>query len=200
MSEALWLLIDRFATVLGILTGVLSLTAALWAWFERNDLKRWFRRNSFGAVSQPLPDSARFDALVLPVSRADVPCWLIDTVKPARVALLASTQSKPIADEIAAYARKAGVEVAAVHVLPDADDAAAFRAQAAECVRRLRESGAARIAVDTTGGKVPMSLGLFMAAEETGATTLYVGADYDPALKTPRPGSQRLVAVTTPAV
>jgi hypothetical protein len=43
------------------------------------------------------------------------------------------------------------------------------------------------------------SLGLFMAAEETGATTLYVSADFDPALQSLRPGSQRLVAVTTPA-
>jgi hypothetical protein len=92
-----WETIDRAATVLGIVTGLASLAAAVWAWVERNDLKRWFRRNSFGAVSQPLADAVRFDALVLPVSRADVPCWLIDTVKPARVALLASEQSEPAA-------------------------------------------------------------------------------------------------------
>lgn len=194
-----WETIDRFATLLGIVTGLASIAAAAWAWVERNDLKRWFRRNSFGAVSQPLADAARFDALVLPVSRADVPCWLIDTVKPARVALLASVQSEPAVQAIAAHARTAGVEVAAVHVLPDADDAAAFRARAVECVRALRQAGAARVAVDTTSGKVPMSLGLFMAAEETGATTLYVSTDYDAALKAIRPGSQRLVAVTTPA-
>jgi CRISPR-associated protein (Cas_Cas02710). len=88
--------------------------------------------------------------------------------------------------------------VIAHHVLPNADDAAAFRARAAECMRALRQAGATRVAVDTTGGKVPMSLGLFMAAEETGATTLYVSAEFDPALKAIRPGSQRLVAVTTP--
>lgn len=194
-----WETIDRFATLLGIVTGLASLAAAVWAWIERNDLKRWFRRNSFGAVSQPLADSARFDALVLPVSRADVPRWLIDTVRPARVALLASVQSEPVAKEVAAHARKTGVEVIAFHVLPNADDAAAFRARAVECVRALRQADATRIAVDTTGGKVPMSLGLFMAAEETGATTLYVSTEFDPALKTVRPGSQKLVAVTTPA-
>jgi hypothetical protein len=148
-------------------------------------------------VSQPLPDNARFDALVLPVSRPEVPCWLIDTVRPVRIALLASEKSLDAAAKIEAHARQSGVDVF-THVLLDADDAAAFRAQAAKCVRQLRRAGATRIAVDTTGGKVPMSLGCFMAAEETGATTLYVSTDYGPALKGSIPGSERLVAVTTP--
>lgn len=192
-----WETIDRFGTLLGIVTGPATLFAAAWAWVKQNHLKRWLRRNAFSTVNQPLSESACFDALVLPVSHAEVPCWLIDTVKPARVALLASAQSEPVAKAIAEHARNAGVE-AAVHVLPNTHDAAAFRAQAAECVRRLRDTGAVNIGVDTTGGKVPMSLGLFMVAEETGATTLYVSTRFDPALKTLVPGSQRLVTVTTP--
>lgn len=196
--EIVWLWLDRYGILVGDFVMTLTLLAGVAGFFKRNDLKRWFRRNSFGRVSQAV-DATRFDALVLPVSRADLPRWLIDTVKPVRVALLASAQSAPVAEDIAAHARKTGVDVLAVHVLPDADDAAAFRTQAADCVRQLRQAGATRIAVDTTGGKVPMSQGLFMAAEETGATTLYVSADFDPALKTLRPGSQRLVAVTTPA-
>lgn len=200
MSEAVWLLIDRFATVLGIVTGLLSLAAALWAWIERNDLKRWFRRNVFGTVNQPLDAAAeRFDALVIPVSRSEVPCWLLDTVRPARIALLGTPQSQTAMQQIEAHAREQNITISASLTLPDADDTAAFRAHAVEAIRQLQKAGATRIAVDTTGGKVPMSLGLFMAAEETGATTLYVSSDYDPALKRPRPGSQQLVAVTTPA-
>lgn len=202
MNEAAWLLLDRTGIVLGIVTGLATLGAAVWAWVERNDLKRWFRRNTFGAVSQPLPGNTRFDALVIPVSRLEMPCWLLDHAltpgeRPARVALLASKESRDAAAKIETHARTRGVAVV-THVLPDADDTAAFRAQAADCVRQFRRTGARKIAVDTTGGKVPMSLGCFMAAEETGATTLYVSAGYDPALKRTRPGSERLVAVTTP--
>lgn len=194
-----WETIDRFATGLGIVTGLASLAAAVWAWIERNDLKRWFRRNSFGRINQPLDGTAtRFDALVLPVSQPELPCWLIDTLRPSRIALLATEQSREAAAEIDAHARRHQIQIAATVTLPDADDAAAFRTHAVEVIRQLRQSGALRIAVDTTGGKVPMSLGLFMAAEETGATTLYVSSDFDPALKRPRPGSHRLVAVTTP--
>lgn len=195
-----WEFIDRFATVLGLVTGLVGLAAALWAWIERHDLKRWFRRNAFGEVSQPL-DAAntRFDALVVPVSQPDIPCWLIDTLRPARIALLATEQSQDAATKIADHARKNQVEIAASVTLPDANDAAAFRAHATGILRQLQQAGAARIAVDTTGGKVPMSLGLFMAAEECGATTLYVSSEFDAALKRVRPGSQRLVAVTTPA-
>jgi hypothetical protein len=40
VSEAAWLLLNQIATVLGIITGLASLAAAAWAWFERNDLKR----------------------------------------------------------------------------------------------------------------------------------------------------------------
>lgn len=200
MSETFWLLIDRFATLLGIVTGLFSLAAAIWAWIERNDLKRWFRRNTFGQINRPLDTTAaRFDALVIPVSHPELPCWLIDTLHPARIALLSTVQSRDAAAKVEAHAREHHIEIATHITLPDANDAAAFRARAVEIIRQLRQSGAARIAVDTTGGKVPMSLGLFMAAEETGATTLYVSSDFDPALKRPRPGSQRLVAVTTPA-
>jgi len=39
--------------------------------------------------------------------------------------------------------------------------------------------------VDVTGGKLPMSLGAFMAAEESGADTLYVASEFDPQLKRP---------------
>lgn len=198
MSDAIWLLLDRIGTVIGLMTGVASVAAAAWAWVERNDLKRWLRRNTFGQVSLPLPEGSRFDALVVPVSKADTPCWLIDTLRPAQIVLIASAQSREAAETIQAHAKLTATTVAALHVLPDADDAAAFRAQATASILALRRSGASRVAVDVTGGKVPMSLGLFMAAEEAGATTLYVSADFDPGLKSLRKGSQRLVAVTTP--
>jgi hypothetical protein len=202
MSDAVWLDVDRFATVLGIVTGLLSLFAAGWAWWKKNDLKRWWRRNSFGRVGQVVDTSAdasqQFDALLLPISKPDVPCWLIDTLRPVRIALIATPQSQAAAQQVEAYARAANVGIAASLTLPDANDTAAFREHAARLIRQLREAGAVRIAVDSTGGKVPMSLGLFMAAEEAGVTTIYVSTHFDAPLKRPRLESARLITLTSP--
>jgi hypothetical protein len=38
----------------------------------------------------------------------------------------------------------------------------------------MRAEGVRNVAVDVTGGKVPMSLGAFMAAEEAALDSLYV--------------------------
>lgn len=197
MSEATWLLIDRFATILGIITGLLSLSAVVWAWWKKNDIKRWWRRNSFGRVGQEADASPQFDALLIPVSRPEIPCWLIDTQRPQRIALIATPQSKAASQQIETHARAANVEITASLTLPDADDTAAFRDQASLLIQQLREAGSRHIAVDSTGGKVPMSLGLFMAAEEAGVTTIYVSAEFDPALKRPLLESARLLTLTT---
>jgi N-acetylmuramic acid 6-phosphate (MurNAc-6-P) etherase len=52
--------------------------------------------------------------------------------------------------------------------------------------------------VDITGGKTPMSVGAFMAAEERGATSLYVTAPHgDNGLNTAK---ARIRAISTPAL
>ncbi|RMD85019.1 MAG: TIGR02710 family CRISPR-associated protein, partial [Candidatus Dadabacteria bacterium] len=53
-------------------------------------------------------------------------------------------------------------------------------------------------AVDVTGGKVPMSLGAFMAAEEAGTPSIYVTAEYDARLQRPRAETARVVRLSTP--
>ena len=47
----------------------------------------------------------------------------------------------------------------------------------------MRDAEAKEIAVDVTGGKTPMSLGAFMAAEEFAVQTIYITSEFDPSLK-----------------
>lgn len=55
-------------------------------------------------------------------------------------------------------------------------------------IRRLKAEGieASRIFVDTTGGKVPMSIGAFQAAEEEGVSSYVVGAQKEGHIKDPK--------------
>jgi hypothetical protein len=67
----------------------------------------------------------------------------------------------------------------------DPNDPAVSRSQVALLLSELHQAGCRKIAVDLTGGKLPMSLGAFMAAEEAGVTSLYVATDFDRYLKVP---------------
>jgi hypothetical protein len=46
-------------------------------------------------------------------------------------------------------------------------------------IDEAKAEGVKQIAVDITGGKTPMSIGMFLAAEEEKIDSLYVSAKYD---------------------
>ncbi len=198
MTEETWLLLDRYGIVLGDSMLTLSVLAAIIGFFRRNDLKRWLRRNSFGRIGTPTPPDLELDALLLPVSKADIPNWIIDTQRPRYLALIATPQSLDAARQIEEHAYRQGAVSVTIATLMDTDDAKACRDLATSLLRQLQDAGAQRLGADTTGGKVPMSLGVFMAAEEAGVATLYVSADYDDALKRPKLDTARLILISTP--
>jgi hypothetical protein len=60
----------------------------------------------------------------------------------------------------------------------------------------LQKNGCKNIAVDITGGKVTMSLGAFMAAEEAGVQTIYISTEFDVALKAPRMDTAKIISIS----
>jgi hypothetical protein len=68
----------------------------------------------------------------------------------------------------------------------------------AHVLTRVKQHSTGVIAVDVTGGKTPMSIGAFMAAEENAADTVYATAEYDASGK-PVTSSIRLIPISQPA-
>jgi hypothetical protein len=191
-SEATWRLLDQA----GILIGYAMLLLPIAAWIGRNRIRDWLRRNRFPRVGGESGADTRWDALVFTVSRFEVPAWVLERHPPAAVALLATEQSKGAARRLAELARRRGIGVADPRLLQDPDDPAGARDETAGLIQHLREQGHERIGVDVTGGKTPMSLGAFMAAEENGCDSLYVTTRYDARLKRPDMSSARIVTIS----
>lgn len=110
---------------------------------------------------------------------------------------VASAQSRGVADEL--KARATSIANAFVVTIDTADDPGETRLAVRQAIERLNAIGCAHIAVDVTGGKVPMSLGAFMAAEEAGKDSLYVSVDYDQQLNKPDMRTARITVVSNPA-
>ncbi|HWO99022.1 MAG TPA: DUF1887 family CARF protein [Methylococcus sp.] len=196
-SEATWHLIDQIGILLGLLMGVSWIVGLPLALLKREDIRRWFTRNRFPNVGAELENALRWDALAFTVSHKELPLWVIGTLKPTHIGLIATEASRDTAREIDTYARQRGIDVLTAH-LADPDDPAEARAQTRLILTRLREAGAERIAVDITGGKTPMSLGAFMAAEELGVSSLYVTSDYDAALRRPDMRTAKIHCISKP--
>jgi len=69
--------------------------------------------------------------------------------------------------------------------------------EAATEVRRQNSEYSTRIVVDITGGKKIMSAAAALAASRIGVPLVYIDGDYDPKLRRPRPGSERLIMIET---
>jgi hypothetical protein len=190
-----WLFLDRIS----ILWANLLMFVSIVIYWRKNDIKQWLLRPSFGRVGLPTHSDIRFDALLLPISKAEIPCWLIDLTRPDHLALIATPQSLQAARQVEDHARQAGIMDITLRTLEQADDTATCRDIATTLLQQFKTSGCEQIGADTTGGKVPMSLGVFMAAEELGATTLYVSVEFDSALKRPKLDTAQLIRIRTPS-
>lgn len=197
-SEATWHLIDQVGILLGVLMGISWIVGLPLALLKREEIRRWFTRNRFPNVGATLESEQRWDALAFTVSHKDLPQWVVDVLKPAYVGLIATDASREAAREIATLAKQRGLEVLSPVYLDNPDDPAEAFAQTRLLLRRLRETGAERIAVDITGGKTPMSLGAFMAAEELGVSSLYVTSNYDKALRRPDMRTAQIRCISRP--
>jgi len=190
-SESTWLWLDQVGILVGNVLMVMTIFTAFWAWVRWNRIRLWLSAKYFSGVGSEV-ETGRWDALIHLVSRPEVPSWLNTRLQPKAIALLASEESRPAARKIANDAEKIGMFVVGPQHIDDPDDPAESRRMTTVAIAKLREKGFERIAIDVTGGRKPMSLGAFMAAEEAGCDSIYVAAKYDPGLKKPLLSSARI--------
>jgi hypothetical protein len=176
LSEPTWLFLDHFGILIGDVLMSVTVLAGIVGFIKRNDLRSWLTRNRFPSIGGN-PEHTRWHGLVFTVSRVDVPLWVIAEVQPAGIGLLVTEASRAEGEKIRQRAQQIGISVS-IETLNDPDDPAEAKRKTQDLLRRLQEQGLNEIAVDITGGKTPMSLGAFMAAEESGSDSIYVTTAY----------------------
>jgi CRISPR-associated protein (Cas_Cas02710) len=195
-EAATWLLIDQWGILLGLVTAAVTLGGLTIAIIKRNDLRRWLTRNRFPAVGGELQQGEWPDGIVFTVSGVDTPGFVIERCRPRRVGFICTRESRAAASEVARVAERAGVTVHGIHEIADPNQPEETRRIATAMLSTMRDSGCRLPAVDLTGGKTPMSLGAFMAAEEHAAISLYVAAEFDQALKAPDMRTARILRIS----
>lgn len=193
-NENTWQLLDRYGILLGDILMTLSIIGAGLGFIKRHDLRRWLTRNQFPSVGGS-PEHNRWQGMVFTVSRGNVPLWVIAQVRPSAVGLLATEASRGESEAIRQTAAQQGIAVFSQN-LDNPDDPAECKRKTAQLIHDLRSLSLTDIAIDITGGKVPMSLGAFMAAEEHGCPSLYVTAGYKD--NKPDMTTARLIAISEP--
>ena len=171
-SDAVWQLLDQ----MGILVGDFLMLLTIVGFFNLNSIRNWLTRNRFPSIGGNL-EHARWQGLVFTVSRAEVPFWVMDQVQPRVIGLLTTVDSRVAGENIRQQAERQGITIM-IETLNDPDDPSEAKRKTKDLLQTLREQGITDIAVDITGGKTPMSVGAFMAAEEFGCDSIYVTADY----------------------
>lgn len=182
-----------------------ELTAIVIAVIKRKDIKRWFirkfRHKEFESTGDEFPVSEeKVRGIVIPISRIEQPEWIIRHLKPRHVALLYTDfqQSRDAALELVRkfsntvlFNLTEGDIKNSKDMIADAENPLATKELTRLAIRHMLALGLqpANIFVDTTGGKVPMSIGAFQAAEEEGVSSIYVvgkgekGFITDPAMR-----------------
>ena len=183
--EETWLWLDQAGILGSDIMLTLTLLGAVVAFIKRDRIRSWLRRYRFPVDGDEAASTERWDAIIFTVSKPDLPSWVIQQKSPAAVGLVDTESSRPASEQIVAQISDRGIDVVGPKMVGDADDPAEVREATAWLIQKLRDNGQARIAVDVTGGKTPMSLGAFMAAQEQGCDTLYVSSEFDAKLRKP---------------
>jgi len=151
--------------------------ATIYGFICRNKLHNWFKRNRFPSIGGQLEHS-HWQGIIFTVSRKEVPLWVIKQINPMAIGLLSSESSRNAAQEIRVFAQQMGTLIIEEEVINDPDDPAEVNRKAKKIMHELKDKGLDEMAMDITGGKTPMSLGAFMAAEEMGVDSIYVTTEY----------------------
>lgn len=197
-SPAIWDGLDKLGILLGVAMGITWFAGLLIAWLRFDSIKRWFVRNRFPNVGDGLAEGERWDGLIFTVSKPELPILVLQRLKPAHIGLIATEQSRGHAEAILREAEAQGIASHGILRVDNPDDPAETRERTHALLNRLRAAGAERCAVDITGGKTPMSLGAFMAAEEAGVSTLYLASRYDDKLQRPDSLTSRIHCISRP--
>ncbi|MGZ8226248.1 MAG: hypothetical protein ACXWT3_06355 [Methylococcaceae bacterium] len=175
-SEQTWLSLDHYGIFLGDILMTATLLGGVYGFINRNDLRNWLTRNRFPGIGGN-PEHTHWQGVVFTVSCSDVSNWVIDQVQPASIGLLVTDFKREDGEKIRQKAEQSGINVY-TKTINDPDDPAEVKLKTKELLQKLRDCGVNDIAVDITGGKTPMSLGAFMAAEECSCDSIYVTTGY----------------------
>lgn len=169
--------------------GSLELAVVIYGIYKHRAIRDWLARIRHSNIE--FPDTGKkFEVpkekvvgAVIPVSRPEQPEWIIQHLKPKKIGLLYTDMSK---DHAAKLVQKYQGEYSFIldeteihsekYMVRDPDDPAEAKKVTREYIGLFKKEGISRdqIFVDTTGGKVPMSIGSFQAAEEEGVSSIYV--------------------------
>jgi hypothetical protein len=198
-DSVFWIVIDRMMTLLPVFAAMVA-----WLFWSKigKRLRRWLAHNRFADIGGEL-DGTPIDAVVFTVSPIsdDLLKWTIEKLNPKVVGLLHSSDSEQRARAIAEHCQKQKPPIRVFRRnTEDADDIALARRYTSELLQEAKKLEAASLAVDITGGKKPMSVGAFMAAEEAGARSIYTTNEYvkrgDQYI--PRPGKEKILVLSKP--
>lgn len=185
--------------VFGTISGMVVIGTSVYAFLNRRRIHLWFKTNKFPSVNSSMEEE-KYDGIIFTVSRPEVPTWVIESYKPKFVGLVETEQSKTTSDKIMENTKNLNLKTnfLSPQRLSNADDPGESKHAVEVLIKKLQKQGCKNIAVDITGGKVPMSLGAFMAAEEAGIPTLYVTVEFDVALKTQRMDTAKIISISKP--
>jgi len=180
--------IDALGVITGSITSVFVIVSASYAYWKREEILSSFKnrmgRLEFHNTGHPFAE--KVDAVIIPVSNSgtDQPQWIINHLKPRFVALVCSKEScdngRKLLDEYSKHCTFLNtleeLDEVRGRILEDPKNPEQAKHLAkAFIVEFLRRNVArGKIFVDTTGGMVPMSIGLFQGAEEEGVSSIYV--------------------------
>ncbi len=192
-DEQTWLYLDQAGILTGNALMLISILAGIYGFIMRQQLRNWFNRNQFPGIGQQQLDKI-WDGLIFTVSRQELPIWVVQEIQPQWVGLLYTEHSKEQAQALTQKLEQQGI-IIKTQFINDADSPEENYLKSKQMMREQQKNfPEMEIAVDITGGKVPMSLGAFMAAEECGIDSIYVTTDQKD--KKPDMTSARIISIS----
>ena len=188
-------LLDNTGIVLGDFLAIFGIFAGFLAWIERRKIRLWFLKTKFEDVGEQF--NMPVDAMVIPVSpRVEQPEWILRHLRPKFVSFLYTDASQSTAQQITG-----NKEFSDIEFFPDADQIKNKKyiisnpndPQESKTLTSMfidhflaKQIEMDKIFVDTTAGKVPMSIGAFQAAEEKAVSTVYIVGTKNGLIKDPK--------------
>lgn len=183
--------IDRIGIILGFLMATGSIALAIFTWINKakisSKFKTWLSKRNFEHSGQPFQVAPEnFQVAIIPVSRKQQPAYILNHLKPQYVSFLYTEKSKTVALELIREFSEPPYSVSfwpdtggmqnEKYMIDQPDQPESTKEIADLFIEHYLSQGFSRnkIYVDTTGGKVPMSIGAFQAAEEAAVSSFYV--------------------------
>lgn len=178
----------------GSLLGIVVIAWAIAKWFKRKLLRSSFVGGTATRKSRK--------AIIFTIGfQKETIVKAINEQKPEFLGFLHSDESKGVVDDAIKAATHVyeKTKIKSREVRPD--DFSQVREATVSLVREMMRHWSitqSEIVIDLTGGKVPMSIGAFRAAEELGIDTQYMTSDFDKANKAIAPKEIILVTDYSP--